>query len=73
MLTTVRMSFTFRAVWKYAFDVDCMSIVWGAIVMMRDEPAFEERDLNACVMYVALMPFSQVDVDAVEAVRLHQE
>ncbi len=40
----------FRAVWKYAFDVDCMSIVCGAIVMMRDEPAFEERDLNACVM-----------------------
>src|SRR5947208_5047931 len=59
MLTTVRMSFTFSAVWKYAFDVDCMSIVCGAIVMTSDEPAFDDRERRAWDMYVALRPFSR--------------
>ncbi len=49
----------FRAVWKYAFDVDCMSIVWGAIVMISEEPAFDDSERSACVMYVAFRPFSR--------------
>src|SRR3954471_3425045 len=59
MLTTVRMSFTFSAVWKYALDVDCMLMVWGAIVRISPAPAFADSDRNAWDMYVALSPFSR--------------
>ncbi len=50
MLTTVRMSFTFSAVRKYEPDVDCMSMVCGAIVRIMSGPAFADRARRACVM-----------------------
>ena len=40
----------FSAVRKYAFDVDCMSMVCGAIVMTSDGPAFADSDRSACVI-----------------------
>src|SRR6266511_3324355 len=59
MLTMVRMLLMLSASWKYAMPVDCMSMVWGASVMMRLEPTFDDNCCSAWVMYVGLTPFSR--------------
>ena len=70
MLTTVRMSLIVeRELEVLDRRCDCMSIVCGAIVMIRPVPALRRRLRSACAMYVRVDAVLQVDVDAVEAVR----